>query len=109
MERLACEEIDGLLRDDATILDLDVAYLGSDLPENNGIEGSVHSTEGAPPAITTSAIASVFVIKASGADALLTSALQHALSENPAKVGAAVAANVLGHDRSWDECERLYG
>jgi hypothetical protein len=20
-----------------------------------------------------------------------------------------VAANVLGHDRSWDECERLYG
>jgi hypothetical protein len=56
LERLAGDEIDGFLRHDAAILDLDVAYLGGDLLENNGIEGSLHAPEGGPPTVTTSAI-----------------------------------------------------
>jgi hypothetical protein len=63
LERLASDEIDGFLRHDAAILDLDVAYLGGDLLENNAIEGSFHSTEGGPPTITTSAITPLFIIR----------------------------------------------
>jgi hypothetical protein len=39
------------------ILSLDVAYLGGDLLENDGIESSLHLAEDRPPAVTTSATA----------------------------------------------------
>jgi hypothetical protein len=55
LERLACDELDSLLRHDAAKLELYVAYLGGDLLENSGIESSLHATEGGPPSITTSA------------------------------------------------------
>jgi hypothetical protein len=57
LDRLARDEIDRLLRHNAPILDLDVPYFGGDLLQNIGIKGSLHSTEGGPRSVTTSAIA----------------------------------------------------
>jgi len=57
LERLTCYEVNGLFRHETAILGLDVAYLGGDLLENNGIESSLHLTEDRPPTITTSATA----------------------------------------------------
>jgi hypothetical protein len=37
-----CDEIDGVFGYHAAILGLDVAYLGGDLLENNGVESSLH-------------------------------------------------------------------
>jgi hypothetical protein len=55
LERLVCDEIDGLLGQNAAILGLDVAYLSRDLPEDSGIESRLHLTEDRLPTITASA------------------------------------------------------
>lgn len=57
-ERAPCEEIDGLVGDDAVILGFDVANLGGDLPEDKGIETSLHLAEDRSLAVTRSATAS---------------------------------------------------